>query len=141
MDTYRYRYRYMYICISTHASIHMPTHTHTHTPTRTCTHAHTHFTHFTHTHTHTQCISAGTDQATQDVDIYEEMREGEDAIEAVEAFKAWDALTRGSKQSAAVGASVSSAMPPPCTHVTGPLHSPLCHIMFAYKQKHRTIGI
>jgi hypothetical protein len=69
------------------------------------------------------------------------MLEGEEAIEAVEDFKAWDALTRGSKQSAAVGASVSSAMPPPCTHVTGPLHSPLCHIMFAYKQKYRNIGI
>ena len=115
-------------------------HTLAHTHTRT--HAHTHFTHFTHfTHTHTQCISAGTDQATQDVDIYQEMLEGEEAIEAVEDFKAWDALTRGSKQSAAVGASVSSAMPPPCTHVTGPLHSPLCHIMFAYKQKYRNIGI
>ncbi len=116
-------------------------HTLAHTHTRT--HTQTHFTHFTHTHT--QCISAGTDQATQDVDIsdtiYKEMLEGEEAIKAVEDFKAWDARTRGSKQSAAVGASVSSAMPPPCTHVTGPLHSPLCHIMFAYKQKYRTIGI
>ena len=127
----------MYIYISTHASIHMHTHSHTHTHTHT-THTRTHTC---HTHTHTQCISAGTDQATQDVDIYQEMLEGEEAIEAVEDFKEWDAHTRGSKQSAAVGASVSSAMPPPCTHATGPLHSPLCHIMFAYKQKYRNIGI
>ena len=89
-----------YICAHTHS------HAHAHAPTTHTTH-----THMSHTHTHTQCISAGTDLATQDVDLFTEMLDGEQAVKDVEAVKARDALIRGSKQSAAVDAAVSSAMP------------------------------
>ena len=101
-----YIYLYLYTCIHTYA--HTRTRTHTHTHTQHTQHTHTHMS---HTHTHTQCISAGTDLATQDVDLFTEMLDGEQAVKDVEAVKARDALIRGSKQSAAVDAAVSSAMP------------------------------
>jgi len=124
----------MYIYISTHASIHMHTHTHTHTHAHN-THTHTHMS---HTHTHTQCISAGTDLATQDVDLFTELLDGEQAVKDVEAVIARDALIRGSKQSAAGGDSVSRAMPP-----HGPMHirhtpTPLAPLFYIY---HRLVGV